>query len=58
MNGIFFCSICPSVGDSATATVNDAVAALFDAFCVTHEAIIGRNRLSATGCANGFPDAT
>jgi hypothetical protein len=58
MNGVFFCAIRPSIGNGAATAVNDAVTALLDALCVTHQAIIGRNRLSASGGTNGFPDAT
>ena len=58
MNGVFFRTVCACIGDGATAAVNDAVTALLDAFCVTHEAIIRWYWLTTTGCTDGFPNAT
>jgi hypothetical protein len=58
MNSVFFCAICTRISDGPATTVNDAVAALLDAFGVTHEAIVGWNWLSTSGCTDGFPNAT
>jgi hypothetical protein len=58
MNCVFFGAVSPSIGNCSATTVNDAVAALLDALCVTHEAIVGWNWLSTSGCTDGFPNAT
>jgi hypothetical protein len=58
MNCVFFGAVSPSIGNCSATTVNDAVAALLDALCVTHEAVIGRHRLTAAGGTDGFPNAT
>jgi hypothetical protein len=58
MNCVFFAAVSPSIGNCSATTVNDAVAALLDALCVTHQPVIGWNRLSATGCADGLPDTS
>jgi hypothetical protein len=58
MNSVFFCAVCTRISDGPATTVNDAVAALLDALCVTHEAVIGRHRLTAAGGTDGFPNAT
>jgi hypothetical protein len=54
---VFFSAVCTRISDRSAAAINNSISALFNAFGIRHQSIIGRNCFATTGRCNYFPYA-
>ena len=53
---VLFGAVSECVSNSSATTINDAISALFNAFGVRHQAIVGCNCFATSGCSDNFPN--